>query len=149
MYYGMGESDGLSDLAAFEMGQMGQGQMGLGPAESYSTAPGPTLPPQSQPSVWTPDAFAKIGKGIEDIAKVYAQSKQTRDLMKYGPRMPVSQQPMPDGAQPTQPMTTGMKTALVVGGIALGGLALWYFIKKRPQAANARSREDGWHTIGD
>jgi len=158
MFYGMGDSDGMSDLAAFEMGQLGQ----LG-AEAHVTDPGTVMAPLTAPagvyttegytppiqSPWTSQNIQKIAQSIQDVANVYAQSLQTQALAKYGPKLqPGAQQQLPGQLGPVSPQPTWVKPAMIVGGLALGGLALWYLMKKRKVSSNP-GRDDGWHTIGD
>jgi hypothetical protein len=135
MFYGQegADGDGLSDLAAFEMGQMGQ--LGAGEAATGQQ--------------WAPQDLQKIGQNVQDLAKVYAESIQTQAIAKYGPKLPGQQGQLPPGfpgGQVPGGQPPWLKPAMIVGGLALGGLALWYFMKKRKTSSNP---SDGWHTIGD
>lgn len=130
MYYGELDGFGMEDLAASEMGQLGQAQT------------------QQQPVFQSSD-LTSIGQSAGQAANLAAQYMLARNPQWASqiklPPIPGQQQTPP----PASGMSPGLKVALGIGIAAAGIGALVWIMGKKKRSANRSKPEGKWRTIGD
>lgn len=154
MYYGDADQGfGLSDLGAAEMGVL------PGAAALQIMAAQQQQPAAAASSPWfSPESFQQISAGIQQTgqtiadvlrqkAVIQAQIEATRQAARQagGQMGPVINHVRPPGLRAPWVMP------VVLGGLALGGLALFLFMRKKNGSAsnNPPRRREHWDDLED